>query len=707
MAPGDVQGGGEAGPRPSAVAPVAAGVAIGVVVLLAGLLLVRSPAADPSELTQNGAHNFRPERDALVYLSAAVTGVGAALALSRRRPGAAAGRLHLRLAVAVVVPAAAAVASCAAFVGLRDDAPLHGRSAAACAVSAVVLAALCAIAARAAPDRLRPPWPDPLDVPSGRRPLRPVDAVVPGLLLVLLWVPAWRYVAGNAVSGEGALHLDFFGLGPALSFRSGLAFGSEVHPYYGVGWAMVFARLNLLSYGELIRFEILYACAYFTGVYLLVRLMTGDRRWAAAGTVAAVLLQLFARWPAEFVLWRFPSATVLRWPFDVWVFLACLVQLRTRRPAWGVVAGALVGLAVVFQTETAGALGLGVAFWWVARWRSEGRAALRALPAALGAGAGVVVVGLGIASRWTLLSGDFWTGWLENVRLAARGATLLPIAGVESAADVVAFVAVTAVYLAFVAVAAVAVLRNRATTALVMVGSVALYGLVTFLYFVGRSNPHNLFRPAVPLAVVLATSAGLAWRAWSEARSPGRWSRAAPWAAVALVVAAVAATPSARAYPGVLRAAVADDPPPGLCLFEAPRDVCGLPPEFAGVSVAGLRDLAAALRELGAEGEPVAVVDEIGPVVPYMAGARAWGRYSPLFPTLFTREQRRAVIAELQEHPPRLLVMRARESLGTFYEDSWLAFRPVVEERYVLDRRVGSFEIWTLAPPQHGVARRD
>lgn len=703
MAEVDEVGGAEARPLPRLGGPVAGGAAIGVVALLAGLLLAPERTADPAELTQNGAHNFRPEWDAAVYLAAAAVGVFATALLSRRGRWRARGRP----VVSFAVPLLAAVAAIGAFLAARAAPPTGAGSRLAWAGAALVLVTACGAAARAAPTA-PVPWRSPLDVPQRQRRLGLVDLVVPALLVAFLYPPAWRELAGNAFAAEGALHLDFFGLGPALAYDSGLALGTEVHPYYGVGWATVFARLDVLSYGHLIRFEALYACAYFTGVYLLVRRLTGDRRWGAVGAGLAVLLQLFTIFPSELVLWRFPSATVLRWPFDVWFFLACLVALRSRhRVAWTAVAAGLVGLTAVFQTDAVVALGLAFAFWWAARWRSEGAPAVRSLPAAAAVAGGVVVVGLGTASRWTLLSADFWSGWLENVRLGFEGATLLPLLGVPSWVTVVAFVVVAATYLGFVAFAVVQVARGSATTSAVMLGTVALYGLVTFVYFVGRSHPHNLFRSTVPLAVLVASAGGLVTRAWA-----GRRPVLVPWLAVAATVVAMAADPGVRSYPGLLRSLVRDDRPAGECLLETPRDVCGLPPEFRGVSAGDVRSLAMRLRRLGSEGVPVAVVDEIGPIVPYLAGARPWGRYSPLFPTLFTAEQRRAVLAELEERPPPLLVMRTMEAVEPFYRDSWHVFRPVVERDFALDSRHGGFEIWrrqeVMASPRGraGASRR-
>ncbi|MCA1703285.1 MAG: hypothetical protein LC808_08495, partial [Actinobacteria bacterium] len=529
-----------------------------------------------------------------------------------------------------------------------------------------------------------------------------LDLVVPLLVVGLLYLPGWRQVAGDAFYREGSLHLDFFGLGPALAFRSGAALGTELHAYYGLGWGVVIALLDPLTYGNIIRLEVVYGCLYFSGVYLLLRVLGGDRRWAAVGTVLAVLLQMFAGYPADVVLWRSPSATIMRWPFDVWFFLACALHLRTGHSAWTCLAGATVALAVVFQTDTGFFLAAAFAFYWLCLWRVEGAQSLKRLAGSIAVAGLILCLGLGIAGRWTFLSGAFWAGWLENMRLSAAGGTLLPLTSVSSTWSITVFMVVTASYLAVVGYAALAIVARRIPTSTAMLGCIALYGFLTFLYFVGRSNPFNLFRPLVPFAILIAALGGVTHRAWAG-RNPngGRSSKlahaAVPWVALAVAVAMLLANPGARAYPGLARTAVTEATARGVCLFEDPDDVCGLPSD-SRQSLKELHALANRLRSLGSSTTSVAVLDHSGPVIQFMAAARPWGRYLPLFPSLMTRAQLRAVIRDLQQRPPPLVVMRSPGE-AIFYADIWRELRVPVERDFVFAGREGPFEIWRRRAP--------
>ena len=683
--------------------PVVLGVAVGIDALLAGLVLVSKPTVARALLTTNGARNIHPERDTILYLAAGALAVLVAAAVARLKPvrglpslppAAAAG-------LAVGVGAGVVVATGAAFLAVRHTLPLGGAAAHAYLALSLLLGAECVLVGKLTRHSRAPSAPEPMsmaDTPAGVRPGL-LDVIVPVLVIGLLYLPRAAELAGDAFYGENALHLDFFGYGPALAYRAGLSLGTDLRTYYGLGWPVVFAHLHALTYTGIIRLEAVYGCVYFIGVYAFLRVLVGDRRWAAAGTGLAVFLQMFAGFPALLVMWRFPSATIMRWPFDVWFLLACLLHLRRGRTAWPVVASVCVALALVFETDTGLALAVAFAFFWLATWRMKGAAGLRPLAWSVPAAAITLVAGLGVASRWTMLSGPFWAGWLENLRLSVAGATLLPLTTEPTTWAVVLFVVVAVTYLGWIATSLILLVGRRLTTSTVMVGMTALYGFLTLEYFVGRSSPNNLFRPAVPFAIVVAATGGLAHRAWCARPSAraGTWpapARGAPaWAALAVVVAMMAAHPGVRTYPGLVRTALAGGPAHGICVVASPEDICGLPPE-AQPTVDQFRALAAHLRRLGSAGAPVAVLDEIGPLVQSMSGARPWGRYLPTFPSLFTVAQVHDMARALREHPPLLVVMRPRAEDRVLYADTWRLLRVPVRQGFVLDGTDGPFEVW-------------
>jgi len=696
--------------------------AAAVTAMLAGVLAWTPPRVDADRLTTTGVVNVQPERDVFVYLLCGVTALVlvAALAwLARRAPTSSDGRAaepRQRLRLYSVGGASAAVSiSTALFLHARRRLPGGPRIRTAEMVVFVVVDAACLVAAWAL--GARPPMSDgidPVDEVSepDAGPARPrlvlADGIVAILVVAVLYLPGWRALAGNSFAGEALLHLDYFAMAPAWALEKGVALGSGLHLNYGVGWPLLLTKvpvLGTLSYGEFVRLEVLYGCLYFVALYAFLRLLVGRWQWAAAGTTLAVFLQVFAGFPAAFILWRFPSATVVRWAFDVWFFLACLLYLRTRRLVWVVVGGALVGLAVLFVTETGLYLAISAVFFWGCLWRLDspsGARLARVVAASVALGGGIVVLGLGVASRWTLFSDlAFWDGYLENLRLTSVGATMLPLTGVAGQRAIIFFVAMLCTYLVVAGTTVVHLVQNRLSTATIILGTVAIYGFFTLLYFVGRSHEQTLFRPAVPFAIVLTGYARIAWTRTSRrlaAMGPHRERlrrgiQLAPWVALAASVAMLVAHPGLRSYPNPVRAALAGAPSEDPCVLADPADICGLPPPAAAIS-GQLHQAATELRELGSPTRSVAILDESGPLLDQMADARPWGRYVPAFPGLFLRSQAQTLVDDLEHDPPDLVVMRAPAEQNPYYGDLWQAVRGPVERGFDMKARAGPFEIW-------------
>ncbi len=127
------------------------------------------------------------------------------------------------------------------------------------------------------------------------------------VLVLLIYVPDWRQLAGRFFYEESLFHWDFFSMAPSLAFAHGKALGSDAYSMYGAGWPMLFGgstRCVPLSYGRMIQIGSLYACIYVTGVYALLRLLI-RRTWLAALGTAVILLQFFL-WQGSAVIWRFP-----------------------------------------------------------------------------------------------------------------------------------------------------------------------------------------------------------------------------------------------------------------------------------------------------------------------------------------------------------------------------------------------------------------
>lgn len=717
----------EVAPRPSeapdvlqVVPAVSLAAAAAIVTFLGAVLVWRPPPVPTAALTLAGSVNVQPEHDVGLYLGfgAAFLALAAVLGLvggRRRRRQAAPGAALARSGLAVVVAGAATFVAVVCFVHARNRLPSGPRILPSELVLFCVMAAVMVLGAwKLAP--VRPPVapaPAPVPVPApeastplARFPWRAADLIVPLVIVAVVYMPGWRRLAGNAFSGEEFLHIDYFAMGPAVAFRKGLALGSGVHVYYGMGWALALTKLPLvrtLSYGHFIRLEVMYGCIYFVAVYGFLRIFTRSWQWAVAGTALAFLFQLFGSYSAAFTMWRFPSATVLRWMFDIWFFLACLLHLRTRKDGWLVAGGLLIGLALLFQTDTGMYLGLSAAFFGLCLWRlhpGSGRRLLRTGAIAGAGGATILIAGLGVASRWTLLDRAFWDGWLENLRLTRAGGTLLPLLGISGKRVLVFFTLMMATYLAVAGYVVVRFVHRRLTEDAVLLGTIAVYGFLTLLYYVGRSNPHNLFRPAVPFAILLAaaptlfrtTGRGIVPLAGAVGQVRQAATTALPWVAMTLAVGMLLAHPGFEAYPSLLKTALLGSKTDRRCALPQ-ADVCDVDPDLVGYA-GELEALAGRLEVLGGTNRQVAIVDSMGPLVYSLADVKPWGRYLPMFPGLFLRSMVRDVVEDLQTSPPDIVVMRSRELRQPFYDDMWQAMRPTVEQGYTLDSRFGPLEVW-------------
>jgi hypothetical protein len=685
-----------------------------VIALLAAVRLWRPPAAPLDQLTISGRNSVFPEHDLSLYLTLGLLClVGSALiglfgGGGRRERETTPLTPAVRMTIAIV----AAVASVLVAVHLFDRARYRLLAAGPriylweMALSCLMVAALVMAARALAPARPAPAGPAPPAATAlARFRWRPADVIVPLVVVALVYLPDWHLLAGNAFAGEEFLHIDFFVMGPAVALRHGLALGTDVHVYYGMGWALVLDKLPLmhtLSYGRFIGLEVIYGCIYFIAVYALLRLFTGSWQWAVTGTLLAILLQLFGSFSDAFVMWRFPSATVLRWMWDVWFFLACLLYLRTRRDAWLVVAGVFVGLAILFQTDTGLYLSIAAAFFWAGVWRLEpgaGRRLVRTGAAAGAAGGAVLFLGLGVASRWTLFSSAFWDGWLENLRITRAGGTLLPLYGISGPRVLFFFALMVMTYLALAGHAVVRLVHRRLTPDALLLGTIGLYGFLTLLYYVGRSNPHNLFRPAVPFAILIACVPTLL-RSESRAREHRPAARAVPWLAMAMAGLMLVSHHGFYTYPSLLKTVLVGSEPEGICVF-GKADVCDIEPadpDYAGPDPAAyskqLEDLAAHLHAVAGDGGSVAILDSMGPLVFTMADVKPWGRYIPMFQGMFLRSMVANVVMDLQSAPPDIVVMRSPELRAPYYDDLWQAMRPTVERGYTLDSRFGPLEVW-------------
>ncbi|MDQ6613561.1 MAG: hypothetical protein M3083_02055 [Actinomycetota bacterium] len=552
-----------------------------------------------------------------------------------------------------------------------------------------------------------------------------LDVLVPTFLTTILFIPAWRLAAGRVFVFEQFFHWDFFAMGPAVAYSHGQALGAHVHSEYGIGWPVLFHLLRpvlALSYGHMILVASIVTCAYYVGVYVLLRVVTGRASWAAVGALLAVLLQMFS---GNYVLpgthihspaWELPSILVMRRPLDVWVFLALVLHLRTKRLVWAVAGGALTALAVVFSTDTGLYLAAAYLLYWVCVATIEGPGRLRSLVASGATATGVLLIGLGVGSRWTLFSTAFWRAWWEPISQGAQGYTALPMVGrydlwkygLPHVVSLAVFVAVVVIYLVLVSHLAIKAVHGRAAPTDVFLGCLSAYGLLTLISFLGRSDPVELPHLYVPVALAVTVVAGELHRRLSRlvrppegAAAPGRrGARIAlaltPVLFIGALGTALGRSPDFRDYPGPLQTIGSWSQPDGLCLMVKPRDVCGIPAALTP-AIRLYQAVFADMQRLSATGR-VVVLDyqaqyNVG------AGIAPWGPYVPLLDNIFTQDQARGAEARFVVDRPTYVFIRPVVQDPLYIRDVATEFRAILLRAYTLDHTVGPFEVWSRRDP--------
>lgn len=727
----------------SLLGPLTLSASLGIQLVLAALLVV-PPPEDPSELTAYGRYLFIAERDVEIFLASTVVAILAALVLVRAwsralqtNPDvpdrALVRRLHFQAAAGAggVVLALVWFIQARRFVEDGSGVPALYVAAMALLAGLTLATALLRVSGRSAGSgrsrvvNLLHAAGDPS--PAAFR-FSLLDVVFPLLLVALIYVPDWRQLSGRFFYEESLFHWDFFAMGPSLAYRHGRALGTDAYSMYGVGWPMVFAGLSRwvsLSYGRMIQIGTIYACVYLTGVYALLRLLVRRAALAALGT-SFILLQFFL-WEGSAVIWRFPSLTVLRWAFDVWCFIAVVLHWRTGRRLWAVVAGAAVGMALLFSTDTGLYLSAALGFYWLCTLplRTDKRRHLVDVATSVLTAFAVLIAGLALASRGELLSSRFWTGWLEAILEFGGGFAQLPLSTGPNGVTVASFVLLLFCYLVLITWCLAKLLHDRGSHFEVFNGSLAVYGLLNLMHFVGRSGDYTTFRLWIPLALVLANLAG---RLWDHAElhftnrklgvSRRRVLRALPFAGAAVVVGALAFIGPWRMlllpvqdYPGLASRLVAGRQPDGLCVLLEPRDLCGLPAHQAA-TVNHVRAIIDRLDAIKAQGRTYAVVDETGSLFYLATDTPSFSRYPRIFIAMYTEEKVDEVRKSLEDQSPDFILTRPlvadqgkpfyrrwRFAIfgmapGSQHHETWEELNEVIRRDYVLETDMAPFELW-------------
>ncbi|MCX6907883.1 MAG: hypothetical protein NTY01_07565 [Verrucomicrobia bacterium] len=546
-----------------------------------------------------------------------------------------------------------------------------------------------------------------------------LDVAIPLLVIAVIYIPRYRELAGTFFQLEKFHHWDLFAMGPTLAFHHGIALGTDFYTQYGFLWPLIYNSLSWLlpiSYGGMIHLSVIYGGIYFVVVYVLVCRLLQSRIWAAAGVIFTLTLQLFSGLDLGQVLWQYPSSTILRSPLDVWFFLCILMYARSARCFWLRLAAGICGAAILFETDTGiylSATFVACIIYFQSLPRTTKNSIRHQIPLILQCVAVALLVllsGLWIAGRGTLLQKAFWTGWFESLITYGAGLSMLPVASVPIS-SILLFALVLILYLSTIGVALVKLPARNNSPEGVVLACLSTYGLATLLLFIGRSHPFNIFHVSVPFCIVAVATLAHWNSSWEQPETLSQkcatrkieqplehllpWRRLLPWGALVATTMLMLTNRHFQEYPGILQSFFSAPQPAGFCLLKESGDVCGLPAEAQG-DAAIFNAIVGRLEEAIASGKTVAVLDDSDTIFYLAVDAAPWSRYSPTFPQLITRASVAQLVRQISERGPHVVVIRNNPANAQRHNeaDVWHAVHETVANHYRLDSTVGIFEFW-------------
>jgi hypothetical protein len=532
-------------------------------------------------------------------------------------------------------------------------------------------------------------------------------------------------------------HWNSYAMFPALAYRHGGAMITEHNIQYGVGWPLVLVALSSfapLSYKLELQMAVVWGCIYYSALFFLLQTLLRRTSWAFAGLFLALFLQCFGGMVGA-RKWWLPSGTVLRYSVDMFFFLACLYHARSGKAWWGLLIGGLAGCAVLFGTDTGIYLSVCFLFYTAAICRLQSRvvglrATLEFIACAIPAFLATLVTGLAVATRGTMFQATFWSQWFEAVMDFGGGISDLPIA--QSLMDWATMfeqpykdMLVNWCTYFLLAVMVVAYLFSilwmfqrlffrSATAEDLITGMVGLYGMATFLLYVGRSDAMYLRNVSIPFCIVVmrllagchesfarqlpmmvvpqrlaSTSSALAWL---------------PRLVVAATVIALCASPGFLDYPGILQTALGNrwtvrQAPTDNYLFASSRDAPM--PEQLRPEVTAFQEVTKAMRQLSENGKySVAMLSMRDTAYLVEADLRPYFRYSPVLQTLIRKDQVRGIEQVLIDHPPDYVFYPAQSPPSIFGvppekdDDIYVPIRKVIQEHFNWESNVCGIDVY-------------
>lgn len=535
-----------------------------------------------------------------------------------------------------------------------------------------------------------------------------LDVMIPLLIVAIVYVPNWRNLAGKIFLNDQFLHWDGFTVRAALALRHGIVLGRDIFIQYGIGWPLLLSSLNLhvpLSYGRIIEASIIYACIYYIGVYLLLRLLTKDVLWSVSGISIILYFHLFLKNFSEPFFWGTPSSTLLRSPFDVWFFIALFLTGTAKTKFWHYVMAIITGLALLFGFDTGMYLLVTLLVYFgysifsvstKAPYRVKDE--LQTTTISLSLFLVVVMSGFFLVGRSAFFTAEFWWGLLEGVREYGSGVSNLPLGILKQNAALILFEVVVAVYLTGIANLLMKLVRRQDTFDDLFAFALSLYGLATLLIFVSRSHVLNILHPTIPFWILIFWTAAKIHKSvfvyirdkWlGDTHQNTAFQFFIPAVIFVACITILITSPQQQQYPHVFNY-YRNGKTNGFCLLKTPQDICGL----SATSQAEIDKFTAVIswmQQIKLERREVAVFDDRDTLL-YLATENApWFRYRP--GEVFTKKQLKEIHEQILNQRPHYVLMEENTQIKN---NVWEETRILLTQYYYLKNILSGYGVWVL-----------
>jgi hypothetical protein len=324
------------------------------------------------------------------------------------------------------------------------------------------------------------------------------------LIIIFIYNPKYKYSFDELAyyGGETAHqfhHVNFY-LGPINEIINGKMLLVDASSQYGILStylpSLVF-DIRVLSYSGFINYSMIVSVFYCFLFYIFLYMFTGSRKWAFLGLLAYIRIAFFRNvWTNE--IYTYPSSTPLRYICDIFMFMAFYLISKKGSLINTILLSFIAALSIFYNLEIG--LSLLIAFMISITFYSiyavkRNKLKFFLLNICLLV-LNLLLIGFAI-SIMTVVRSGFWPDWpkmIESVLFYTGGFFDIP------APIIGEYYLILAVYIYTFYYLSVNNLRKLANGTLIMF--ILVYGIISFIYYLGFNEPHHLYTVAHP-AIIL------------------------------------------------------------------------------------------------------------------------------------------------------------------------------------------------------------